>query len=221
MEADQKHNAKGNRKNKERTKMTDTSWLVFFPQTPATPSSLRVLVWRRLQQAGALNLQGGAWMLPRTKEQERVLQTLLTEMEQQGGSGFFLEARAPSHVIQAELIDRFQAERAKEYQEFGERCQQFLQEIEKETHAHKFTFAELEENEQDLLKLTRWVRKIGQRDFFPNAKSLQAQEHMSQCRQALQTFTTSVYEQEGLPLPNAGDGAQIGSAQGEGEEGET
>src|SRR5690349_20515926 len=104
--------------------MTDISWLVFFPQTPATPSSLRVLVWRRLQQAGALNLQGGAWMLPRTKEQELVLQTLLSEMEQQGGSGFYLEATAPYEAIQAKLIERFQAERESEYQEFGERCQQ-------------------------------------------------------------------------------------------------
>jgi hypothetical protein len=197
--------------------MTDNTWLVFFPQTPATPSSLRVLVWRRLQQAGAINLQGGAWMLPRVKEQERVLLTLLTEMEQQGGSGFFLEARAPNEVIQAGLIERFQGERAKEYQEFGERCQQFLLEVEKETHAHKFTFAELEENEQDLLKLTRWLRKIQQRDFFPSSGSQGAQERLAQCRQALQTFTSTVYEQEGLPSPSSADASQIGSMQEEGE----
>ncbi len=201
--------------------MTDTSWLVFFPQTPATPSSLRVLVWRRLQQVGALNLQGGAWMLPHVKEQELVLQTLLSEMEQQGGSGFYLAARAPSKVIQAELIERFQAERDSEYQEFGERCQQFLAEIEKETHAHKFTFAELEENEQDLLKLTRWLRKIGQRDFFPHMASQEAVAHLSQCRQALEIFTTTVYEQEGLPMRISGDGVQPGTMQEVGEEGET
>ena len=191
--------------------MTDIAWLVFFPQTPATPSSLRVLVWRRLQQTGALNLQGGAWMLPCVKEQERVILTLLREMEQQGGSGFFLEAKAPNEVIQAGLIERFQDERAKEYQEFSERCQQFLAEVEKETQAHKFTFAELEENEQDMLKLTRWLRKIQQRDFFVSFSSQRAQECLTQCRLALQTFTTSVYEREGLPMPNPGDVPQIGS----------
>jgi hypothetical protein len=197
--------------------MTDTLWLVFFPQTPATPSSLRVLVWRRLQQAGAISLQGGAWMLPRVTEQERFLLTLLTEMEQQGGSGFYLEARAPNEVIQAGLIERVQGERAKEYQEFGERCQQFLQEVEKETHAHKFTFAELEENEQDLLKLTRWLRKIQQRDFFPSSGSQGAVTRLAQCRQALQTFTSTVYEQEGLPTPSSADVSQIGSMLEEGE----
>ena len=201
--------------------MTDTTWLVFFPQTPATPSSLRVSVWRRLQQAGAINLQGGAWMLPRAREQEQVLLTLLTEMEQQGGSGFFLEARAPTEAIQADLIERFQAERAKEYQEFGERCQEFLQEIEKETRAHKFTFAELEENEQDLLKLTRWLRKIQQRDFFPSPPSRETVARLAHCRQALQVFTVTVYEQEGLPTPNPEDASQIGSAREEGKEQET
>ncbi len=201
--------------------MTDTQWLVFFPQTPATPSSLRVLVWRRLQQAGAINLQAGAWMLPHAPAQEQLLKTLLTELEQQGGSGFFLEAVAPSARIQADLIERFQGERNKEYQEFGERCQEFLQELEKETRAHKFTFAELEENEQDLLRLTRWLRKIQQRDFFPGPASRVAQERLAHCRQALQAFTATVYEQEGLPTPNPEEALQAGSAQEEGEERET
>jgi vacuolar-type H+-ATPase subunit I/STV1 len=201
--------------------MTDISWLVFFPQTPARPSSLRVLVWRRLQQAGAIGLQGGAWMLPFTREQEQVLLTLLTEMEQQGGSGFFLEARAPNESIQADLIKRFQAERTKEFQEFGERCQEFQQELEKETRAHKFIFVELEENEQDLLRLIRWLRKIQQRDFFPGPASRAAQEWLARCRQALQTFTTIVYEQEGLPLPELEDLSQIDSGQEERKDSET
>ncbi len=201
--------------------MTDTQWLVFFPQTPATPSSLRVLVWRRLQQAGAINLQAGAWMLPHAPAQEQLLQTLLTELEQQGGSGFFLEAVAPSARIQADLIERFQGERNQEYQEFGERCQQVLQELEKETRAHKFTFAELEENEHDLLKLTRWLRKIQQRDFFPGPASREAVARLAHCRQALETFTTTVYEQEGLPTPRQEEAWQIGSEQEEGKEQET
>jgi hypothetical protein len=203
------------KKNRERANMTDTTWLVFFPQTPATPSSLRVLIWRRLQQAGAINLQSGAWMLPQTSEQEHMLLTLLTEMEQQGGGGFFLEARAPTEAIQTGLIERFQQERAKEYQELSDRCQEFLAEIEKETRAHKFTFAELEENEQDLLKLTRWLRKIQRRDFFPNSSSREAAAHLAGCRQALETFTTTVYEQEGLPQPEPLEASPIGAAQEE------
>ncbi|GHP00560.1 hypothetical protein KSF_106070 [Reticulibacter mediterranei] len=79
------------------------------------------------------------------------------------------------------------------------------------------TFAELEENEQDLLKLTRWLRKIQYRDFFPSHASTLAQEHLAQCRQALATFTAAVYEQEGLPQPSTEEAAQI--RRGEVEEG--
>jgi hypothetical protein len=215
------YDGKHDKKKWERTTMTDTTWLIFFPQTPATPSSLRVLVWRRLQQAGAINLQSGAWMLPQTSEQEQALLTLLTEMEQQGGSGFFLEARAPTEATQSDLVKRFQEERAKEYQEFGERCQEFLVEVEKETRARKFTFAELEENEQDLLKLTRWLRKIQQRDFFPSPGSREAVAHLAGCRQTLQAFTATVYEQEGLPQPSPEEVLRIGSVQVDGEESET
>ena len=141
-------------------------------------------------------------MLPQTSEQEQVLQALLTELDQQGGSGFFLRALAPTEAIQEDLIKRFQEEREKEYQEFGERCQQFLAEVEKETGAHKFTFAELEENEQDLLKLTRWLRRIQQRDFFPSLESREATRHLAACRQMLEQFSSTVYEQEGLPAPS-------------------
>jgi hypothetical protein len=176
-----------------------TSWLVFLPQTPATPSSLRVLVWRRLQQAGAVNVQSGAWFLPQKKEHLQLLQQLLAQIEQQGGSGFVLEAATLDEAMQERLIARFQFERTQDYQEFTERCQRFLQELEKETHAHKFTFAELEENEHDLLKLTRWLRKIQQRDFFPGSSSQEAQTLLAGCRRALHTFTAAVYEQEGLP----------------------
>jgi hypothetical protein len=202
------------------TTKTDTTWLIFFPQTPAQPSSLRVLAWRRLQQAGAINLQSGAWMLPQTNEQEQVLVTLLTEIEEQGGSGFFLEAKAPTEAVQAMLIGRFQEERAREYQELSERCQEFLAEVEKETRARKFIFAELEENEQDLLKLTRWVRKIQQRDFFPSSTSREAVAHLAECRQALERFSTTVYEQEGLPAPNAGTTSPFGLDAPEEQEGE-
>src|SRR5439155_23580549 len=72
-----------------------------------------------------------------------------------------------------------------------------------------------EENEQDLLKLTRWLRKIQRRDFFPSSASREAVAHLPGCRQALVTFTSTVYEQEGLPQPSPEDASQSGSAQEE------
>ncbi len=52
-----------------------------------------------------------------------------------------------------------------EYFELQEQCQDFLAEIEKETKRQNFSFAEYEENEQDLAKLETWYEKVKQRDF--------------------------------------------------------
>ena len=133
------------------------TWLVFIPQLPSSPSSLRVLVWRRMRAAGAAALQQGVWVLPQTPEHEQFLRDVLLEAQQQGGSGILLVA-TPLDADQAvEVVERFRADRDQEYHEFGVRCRDFLAEIAKETTAHNFTFAALEENEHDLQKLHTWL----------------------------------------------------------------
>ncbi len=109
------------------------TWLVFIPQLPSSPSSLRVLVWRRMRAAGAVALQQGVWVLPQTPEHEQFLRDVLREAQQQGGSGILMVA-TPLDADQAtEVIERFRADRDQEYLEFGVRCRDFLAEIAKET----------------------------------------------------------------------------------------
>ena len=55
----------------------EQTWLVFIPQLPSSPSSLRVLVWRRMRTAGAAALQQGVWVLPQTPEHEQFLREVL------------------------------------------------------------------------------------------------------------------------------------------------
>jgi len=183
--------------------MTEREWLLFTPQIPAFPSSVRVMVWRRLQNAGAVSLQNGVWILPRSPEHERLIGDLFAEVERQGGSGFVLTADAADPTFHARILARFHAEREQEYAEFAERCGEFLQEIEKETQAQKFTFAELEENEHDLLKLTSWLRKIQSRDFFRASRSDEAVHALDRCRSTLDAFTTTVYAKAGIELEHA------------------
>ncbi len=64
------------------------------------------------------------------------------------------------------MIEAFAEARDAEYSEVMERCREFHAELKKEREAGKFTFAELEENEEDLAKLEAWVGKIRARDRF-------------------------------------------------------
>jgi hypothetical protein len=100
------------------------------------------------------------------------------------------------------IVASFQTDRGQEYGEFEDRARAFLTEIKRETRRRKFTFAELEEVEDDLEKLSAWLEKIRTRDFFPSGDSQGAMETLERCRTAFRTFAETVYSHEGVALPN-------------------
>jgi hypothetical protein len=109
----------------------------------------------------------------------------------------------------------------REYDEFAERCAALLDEIGKEDKAGKYTFAELEESEQDLEKLARWLGKIQARDFFPDERGQEAAAMLARCQTAVEAFSQSVYAAEevtgsgarGLQAPGGADTGQADTAQ--------
>jgi DNA-binding transcriptional regulator PaaX len=173
-------------------------WLLFTSQLPTSPSSLRVMVWRRMKAAGAVGLQNGVWVLPHSKEQVRFLQELLDYLKEQGASGQSFAATALNQSIENDLLERFQAQRDEEYAELIERCQDLLSELDKETQKQKFTFAELEENEDDLQKLRNWLARINARDYVGGKRADEASQQVEACAVALEEFANQVYIQEKL-----------------------
>jgi hypothetical protein len=176
-------------------------WVLLLAQLPASPSGPRVALWRRARAAGAAGLQNGVWVLPGTPGHEALFGQLAETVRGQGGSAFVLTVRAPDAGVDAEIAARFGADRAREYAEFAARADGLLAEIGKEAGQAKFTFAELEEIEQDLDKLAGWLEKIGARDFFPAEDAARAAEMLRRCRQAAAGFAQAVYAAEGLGEP--------------------
>jgi vacuolar-type H+-ATPase subunit I/STV1 len=181
-------------------KLLDFEWFMFLAQLPATPSSLRVTVWRRLRAAGAASLQNGVWLLPRNDENALFMERLLAFVKENGASGQIFLVQGLNQVVQEDILARFEADREQEYDEFLEQCDEFIAEIEKETSNQKFTFAELEENEQNLQRLRKWITKIQKRDFINGEKAGDAIKVFRNCRQALKNFTRKVYAQEGIEM---------------------
>jgi hypothetical protein len=178
--------------------MDEQGWLLFLPQLPASPSSLRVFVWRRTRAAGAVGLQSGVWVLPHQPAHERFLLDLVREVERQGGMASLFAAVPLDPALATRIVEQARADRDREYSEFGERCAALLAELDKETDQQKFTFAELEENEQDLQKLESWLAKIAARDFFGASGAAAARAAVEQCQQRLARFARAVYAGEGL-----------------------
>ena len=185
---------------------TQATWLLFLAQLPSSPSSARVAVWRRMRTVGATSVLNGTWVLPHTAAHARVFEELLGLVQKHRGSGFVLSVSESAPETDAAIVARFRADRSREYDELAERCTAFLAELRKETQAGKFIFAELEEGEQDLEKLVRWLGKIQRRDFFPDDRQTEAISTVERCRRALEDFSRAVYEAEEVQQP-AGPGA--------------
>ncbi len=146
----------------------------------------------------------GAWILTATDDHKALYAGLVEMVRTQGGSANVFVVTAVNEEEEQAIVARFQADRAREYDEFAERSSEFLAEIEKETKRRKFTFAELEEIEDDFDKLSAWLAKIKARDFFPGARMQQADEILKTCDTALRTFADEVYAQEGIVDTNDG-----------------
>jgi hypothetical protein len=108
-------------------------------------------------------------------------------------SGSSILFRCETLAGEAGLIDAFNAARADEYDEVVRKCRAFVSQMEREHESGHFTFAELEENEVDLVKLQNWLSKICARDAFGAPGRETAQQLVKECEEALELYADRVY----------------------------
>ncbi|HEX2744692.1 MAG TPA: Chromate resistance protein ChrB [Streptosporangiaceae bacterium] len=180
-----------------------SSWLLLLTQLPRSPSSHRVALWRRLRAAGATTMVTSVWVLPETAPHAELLKQLRDGLLQQGGIGFVLSIPASALDVNKAIVARFRSDRGREYDEFAERCSALLEEIGREGKAGKYTFAEMEESEQDLEKLVRWLAKIQARDFFPDERGQEAAAMLARCQTTVAAFSQEVYAAENVTASGA------------------
>ena len=135
-------------------------------------------------------------MLPARDEHSELFRRLADTVRTQGGQAAVFTAQSDDG--DEAVVERFRADRAREYAEFEDRAQALLTEIENERRLEKFTFAELEEIEDDLHKLTAWLAKIEARDFFPDGRRDAARKTLTVCETAQSGFAEDVYAHEDL-----------------------
>jgi tRNA threonylcarbamoyladenosine modification (KEOPS) complex Cgi121 subunit len=169
-------------------------WLVLVYRIPSEPSRLRAGVWRKLKGHGAIYLQSSAAALPASPASERAMRSLRNEIVQIGGTAQLLDATAL--VGERDIVAAFNAARDEEYAEILARCDDFLAEIDDETAKEHFTYAELEENDEDLTKLKGWLAKVVDRDALAASRRPSAQTALQRCEEALAGFAERVYARD-------------------------
>ena len=169
-------------------------WLMLAYKVPPEPAAKRIALWRKLKALGAVYLQSGVCLVPRTAEHGRRLKVLLNDVSEMGGEAFALEAVGLDKSQEERVVERFKADRDEQYREFMGRCADYEAEIAKERRTNKFTYAELDEEETDLKKLQGWLEKIRKLDFYGAPLAKDAEARLQICEQLLESYAQQVFE---------------------------
>jgi hypothetical protein len=164
-------------------------WLLICYRAPKQPSTARVAAWRRLHRLGALYVGPSTCLLPVGLAEDRALATVADGITGAGGSIDTFRIEAFTAEAQQALLERFNADRDAEYAEVVERAQALIGELDRESERGKFTFAEVEENDADLVKLRRWLEAIGRRDQYGATGRARAEQAVQEADVALRVFT--------------------------------
>ena len=174
--------------------MATPPWLLLTYKIPPEPAAKRIAVWRRLKGMGAVYLQNGVCLLPKTDDHARRLKILENEIAEIGGDAVILETVAFDRAQGEKVLARFKADRDDAYREFIDKCDDFESEIAKETTAQHFTYNELEENDVELKKLQGWLEKIRRLDFYCAGLAAEAVDRLKRCESLLDAYAQRVFE---------------------------
>lgn len=173
--------------------MDQNKWIAINYTLPREPSRARVSIWRKLKKIGAVSIQQSMWILSSNAESRTLLNEIKNEVSQNGGEAFVMSLSVDEDG-EERIIRKFTAARDEEYGELLEQCEEFFKEIDREIARENFSFAEIEENEEELNKLRQWYEKICARDSFGAPLREKAKLTLSKCAQALDGFCDRVYE---------------------------
>ncbi len=176
--------------------MEQPTWLLLSYRVPSEPSSKRVAIWRKIRGLGAVYIQNGVCVLPNTDAYQRQLKIIQNDIIGIGGEAALLDTAGFDKQDAETIVSHFNAARNAEYGEFLEKCRAYVAEIRDEIEVQHFTYAELQENDEDLKKLRHWLQKITTVDFYGAPLRAQAEQELTVCEQVLEVFTHHVFDAE-------------------------
>jgi hypothetical protein len=166
----------------------EITWLLLIYVVPSEPSRKRAYIWRELKKVGAVYLRDGVCALPERAETTVAFQRIAAKVEEFGGEATIVEAAHLDPKRAEALTTASRTARASEYRELAREAEGFLAHVRRETEHREFTFAELEELEEDLGKLTRWTEQVRARDYFGGADAEEVSALLARCEEELAVF---------------------------------
>jgi hypothetical protein len=131
--------------------------------------------------------------IPEVNESVGRLKDLITHL---GGESKFIEVASLGDEQEKEVIAGFNKNREEEYTEVVKACEELLHEIDQESKAQDFHFADLEENEKHLQRVREHLEAVRNRDYFGCPLRARALELIDECQNRFQSFSQEVFSME-------------------------
>lgn len=104
-------------------------WLLLLHQLPAKPAYVRVKLWRRLAEIGAVAVKNAVHALPANEQTQEDFEWLLREVTEGGGEALICEARLIDGLSDAEVRALFERARDADYEELAKEVRPFAEQL--------------------------------------------------------------------------------------------
>jgi hypothetical protein len=179
-------------------------WLLIFYSVPSHPVSNRMMIWRKLAKAGAVQLKGAVYILPATDEHEEFLQWLIGEVKTMGGDGAFVRSADIRSMDENDIRQLFLSQAEQEYRGFERKfeiLERKVQSIRK--GAKQDENARLADHAG---KLAKELDDIQRRDFFSAPLGMEMTKSMQSLKTAIRGIGGRAVEPAGsITLKRAAD----------------
>ena len=138
-----------------------TTWLLIAFQLPAQPGYLRVKIWRRLQDVGAVSFRNALYVLPASEQAIEDFEWILREVREGGGDGAIFESRLLEGANDENLRALFDSAREDDYRTLCDELRSVAQGLER--RRARSTPAELT---SELARVRKRLAEIEAIDFF-------------------------------------------------------
>ena len=172
-------------------------WLQLVYRVPAEPTRKRTYVWRQLRGLGAIYLQDGCCVLPRTPEAETGLAEAAAKVREFDGEATLSILAPAEDGWEERLVALVNRARDEEYEEVADTAERLVEEIARETRKGKLTFAVLEEVEGERERLERWLERVRARDACGAPLRPHAEAKLAEAHAELERFADEVHRREG------------------------
>lgn len=168
----------------------NAKWIVMGYNLPAKPSKLRVYVWRKIKDMGAVLIRPGIIVIPNDDINLDKFVSLQQKIAEMGGEAQLGYISFFDEAYETHIIDKFNSATKNEYSEIEENCNSILKKLFIGKNETAETTIETDaETEEQIKKVTKQYGKAKSRDHFSVPEGKNIETAINDILQSLKTGT--------------------------------